>query len=83
MLLLTAAPAVAIDIAPSLLVYAIDSMREPGTPLIEFDRDDWAAFIGGGAAQYRLPELADAIDTTALPASESKHSIITQVWERR
>jgi hypothetical protein len=82
-LLIAAAPAAAIDIVPSLLAYASESQRVPGTPLIEFDRDDWAAFIGSEAPRYQLPALAELVATTAPPPSDSNDSIVSQVWERR
>jgi hypothetical protein len=82
-LLLAAAPTAAIDIAPSLLAYASEANRAPGSPLIVFDREDWADFLGGETAEYRVPALAAVIEAPAAPAIDSGDSVLTQVWERR
>jgi hypothetical protein len=89
--LIVAAPAAAIDIAPSLLQIGIDLNRQPDAPLIEFDNEDWASFIGGNAPDYQLSGLGTAADGLGLTAAFrmpvsvelGDERVFTQVWERR
>jgi len=88
--LIVAAPAAAIDIAPSLLHVESQLNRQSDTPLIEFDEEGWANFIGGNSPEYQLSALGTATDefgrAAAIrlppPAGLTDERVFTQVWER-
>jgi len=88
--LIVAAPAAANDIAPSLLHDESELTRQPDAPLIEFDSEDWATFIGGNAPEYQLSALGTATEAfgrtvaadTPQPSGLADERVFTQVWER-
>jgi len=79
-LLLIALPAGATDIAASLLLFTSDAVRVSNTPLIEFDADDWANFLGGGTPEYELPGLGSRIDAFGEP-SEFRMPLLADVTD--
>jgi hypothetical protein len=76
-LLLAAAPASALDIAPALDGSSWDVWADFELVALEFDDDDWAYFIDTSVAEFLLPTLdAGEID------DGSPKSLFTQVSQR-
>ena len=78
-LLVAAAPAAALDIAPSLDGSSWESWTKLHPNILEFDDDDWALFICPDPSEFLLPELgAEDADFGA----DGLEGLLTQVWER-
>ena len=76
-LLLAAAPAAALEIAPALDGSDWDHWAYLYQPILEFDDSDWAIFIHNEAPEFSLPAL-EAMDAGAA----SVEGLLTPVWER-
>jgi hypothetical protein len=77
-LLLAAAPAAALDIAPALDGSSWESLAELNRNVLEFDDHDWALFICPDESEFLLPPLeAPNADFGA----DGLEGLLTQVWE--
>jgi hypothetical protein len=76
-LLLAATPALALDIASALDVNGWDGYSELERPVLEFDDEDWARFIGIDAFEFFPPG-----DDGASTVSDAAAGLLTRVWER-
>jgi hypothetical protein len=64
--------------------------HQNGSPLIEFDVEDWVAFISSDSPEYPLSSLGSGIDEfggpsefqLVLPNHFDDEPILTQVWNR-
>jgi hypothetical protein len=77
-LLLGAAPAASLEIAPALDGSSWERWEELGPIVLEFDDRDWALFIHDDASEFLLPAL-EAVDADS-DASDLE-GLLTQVWE--
>jgi len=78
-LLLAAAPAAALDIAPALDGSSWASWAELNRNVLEFDDHDWALFICPDESEFLLPKL-EAPDADF--GAGGLEGLLTQVWER-
>ena len=89
-LLLTAVPASATVIDSALFDIAGEVGHQPNAPLLEFDVEDWAAFVRSPAPEYQLSTLGSGIDAFGGPgefAIPPPHDLgdermLTQIWDR-
>jgi hypothetical protein len=78
-LLLAAAPAAAVDIAPALDGSSWEKWAELAPTILEFDDGEWQGFLCTGESEFLLPPLG------ALEAdfgAADMEGLLTQVWQR-
>lgn len=78
-LLLAAAPAAAVDIAPALDGSSWERWAELGPKVLEFDDRDWEIFLCLGESKFLLPPLGAA---DAEFSAVEMEGLVTQVWNR-
>jgi hypothetical protein len=78
-LLLAAAPAAALDIAPALDGSSWEHWAGLGRTVLDFDDRDWALFICDDASEFLLPAF-EAVDADL--GAGGLEGLLTQVWER-
>jgi hypothetical protein len=78
-LLLAAAPAAAVDIAPALDGSSWEKWVELAPKMLEFDDREWQLFIYPGESEFLLPPFG-ALDADF--GAADMEGLLTQVWQR-